>query len=339
MEKNSGQQGLSFSIIVPVYNRPSEIDELLDSLTKQTNRNFEVIIIEDGSYVKCDWVIEKYTTLLDVNYFYKNNSGPGLSRNYGYEKAKGNYCIFLDSDIILPPQYFEVVESELAKGFIDAFGGPEKVHEKFTALQKAINYAMTSIITTGGIRGGKENFDKFYPRSFNMGYSREVFFKTGGFSSMRFGEDIDMSIRIIANGFKTKLIKDAYVYHIRRATIKQFFKQIFNSGIARINLYIKYPASLKLVYIFPSIFLIGLMGLIILSIFASELFLVPILVLMALLMIDSTVRNKSISIGFLSIVTSFIQLTAYGAGFILAFWKRIVFNGSEFAAFTKKFYK
>ncbi|MFP4047278.1 MAG: glycosyltransferase, partial [Bacteroidales bacterium] len=290
---------MKFSLIVPVYNRPNEVEELLESLTKQTRKDFEVVIVEDGSDLKSDTIVDNYKGELDIRYFFKPNSGPGQSRNYGYERAEGNYCIFLDSDCILPPHYFETVRTELANNYVDAFGGPDRAHTSFSKLQKAINYSMTSFFTTGGIRGGKKKLDKFFPRSFNMGYSREVFDKTQGFSKMRFGEDIDMSIRIIENGFHTKLIPEAYVYHKRRTNLRQFFKQVFNSGIARINLYKRHPQSLKPVHFAPALFTIGTILLVILAFIVSPYFLIPNLVHIILLFFDSMIKNKNASIAFL----------------------------------------
>ena len=231
MEKTKNQD-TKFSFVIPVYNRLEEVEELLASMVSQSVKDFEVIIVEDGSQIKCEEICKKYEKKVDLKYFFKENTGPGQSRNYGVEKATGNYIIFLDSDCVLPNNYFEIVEALIKKDFVDAFGGPDKAHKDFSLLQKAINYSMTSFFTTGGIRGGSEKVDKFYPRSFNMGYSIDVYKKTNGFSKMRFGEDIDMSIRILENGFKTRLFKDAFVYHKRRTSLKQFFKQVFNSGIA-----------------------------------------------------------------------------------------------------------
>ena len=327
------------SIIVPVYNRPSEVEELLESLGKQTDRDFEVVIVEDGSTKTCKEVTEGYASQLNVHYFFKENTGPGPSRNYGFEKAKGNYCIFLDSDCILPGTYLETVKKALVDDYTDAFGGPDRAHESFSPFQKAVNYSMTSFFTTGGIRGGGEKMDKFYPRSFNMGYSREVFNATGGFAGMRFGEDIDMSIRILSSGFRTKLIRDAWVYHKRRTSTRQFFKQVFNSGIARINLFKKHPSSLKLIHFFPALFTLGLITLLVLSALWSPWFLAPVALHLLLLLADSSARNRSFRIGLLSLFTSYIQLTGYGLGFLLAVWKRIILGGGEFSAFTKKFYR
>ncbi len=330
---------LKFSFIIPVYNRPDEVNELLESMKNQSKQGFEVVIVEDGSQIKCDQIIEKYNRVLEISYFFKPNSGPGQSRNYGYERAQGNYCIFLDSDVILPSDYFKIVTEHLEKEFIDAFGGPDEAHEDFTPIQKAINYSMTSFLTTGGIRGGNEKVDKFYPRSFNMGYTREVFEKTGGFAKMRFGEDIDMSIRILGNGFKTKLIKEAFVYHKRRTNLRQFFKQVSNSGIARINLYKRHPQSLKLVHLAPAVFTIGFIFIVILSLFTSLHLLWVLVFYSALLFFDSSIKNKSTYIGFLSVITGNMQLLSYGFGFLLAVWRRLILGKDEFAVFERNFYK
>lgn len=228
---------MKYSVIIPVYNRPDEVNELLESLTLQTCKDFEVVVVEDGSSIPCQEVVEKYSDRLDIHYYNKPNSGPGQTRNYGAERSHGEYLIILDSDCILPPGYFEAVEKELQSSPVDAFGGPDRAHASFTDIQKAINYSMTSFFTTGGIRGGKKKMDKFYPRSFNMGVRRSVYQTLGGFSKMRFGEDIDFSIRIFKAGYRCCLFPSAWVYHKRRTDLKKFFKQVHNSGIARINLY------------------------------------------------------------------------------------------------------
>jgi glycosyltransferase involved in cell wall biosynthesis len=336
--KKDMKEKLTISFIIPVYNRPDEIQELLQSMFEQTQNNFEVVVVEDGSEIKCQHICQQFKDKLDIKYFFKSNSGPGQSRNYGFEKASGNYGIFLDSDCLLPPNYFKTVHYHLQNHFVDCFGGPDRAHPSFSLLQKAINYSMTSFFTTGGIRGNSEKMDKFFPRSFNMGYSKSVFLTTKGFSKMRFGEDIDMSLRILKHNFKTKLIKDAFVYHKRRTNFRQFFKQIFNSGIARINLYLKYPQSLKVVHIAPALFTIGTVALLLLSIFHSWLFIWPILLHMLLLLLDASIKNKNIRIGLLSIVSSYIQLLAYGLGFISAVWKRLILKKKEFSAYEKTFY-
>ena len=329
---------MKYSFIIPVYNRPDEVDELLDSLTKQSLHNFEVVVVEDGSSVPCKEVADKYTSLLNIHYYNKPNSGPGQTRNYGVERANGEYMLILDSDCILPETYLEEVEKELKRKEADAFGGPDCAHESFSDVQKAINYAMTSFFTTGGIRGGKKKMDKFYPRSFNMGVRKDVYQALGGFSKMRFGEDIDFSIRIFKEGYKCRLFPEAWVWHKRRTDLKKFFKQVHNSGIARINLYKKYPESLKLVHLLPAVFTLGVVFLLFASLVCG--WSLSLLLLFALIIcFDSSLQNKSLRIGLLSVAASFIQLTGYGTGFLLAWWRRCVCGKDEFAAFEKNFYQ
>ena len=329
---------MKYSFFIPVYNRPDEVDELLDSLTRQTFRDFEVVVVEDGSVVPCKDIVDKYADRLSIHYYNKANSGPGQTRNYGVDRASGEYMLILDSDCILPDRYLEAVEAELQRQKADAFGGPDRAHESFTDVQKAINYAMTSFFTTGGIRGGKKKLDKFYPRSFNMGVRKDVYQALGGFSKMRFGEDIDFSIRIFKGGYQCRLFPEAWVWHKRRTDLKKFFKQVHNSGIARINLYKKYPESLKLVHMLPALFTLGIVFLLLASLFwggsLSLLFLFALIVF-----VDASMQNKSLKIGLLAIAASFIQLTGYGTGFLRAWWKRCVCGKSEFAAFEKNFYQ
>jgi len=329
---------IKFSVIIPVYNRPGELKELLESLKNQAYKNFEVIVVEDGSEFKSDSVVQEYDKDLDIKYFYKQNSGPGQSRNYGSEKASGAYHVFFDSDCIIPEKYFEYVNNRLEKEPVDAYGGPDMAHPDFSAVQKSINYSMTSFFTTGGIRGGMKNEKKFHPRSFNMGFSKKVYETTGGFSKMRFGEDVDMSLRIIENGFSTTLIKEAAVYHKRRVDFRKFFKQVYNSGIARINLYKRHPNSLKLVHFLPAGFTIGLLLLLALGIFSGYFFILIGLFIL-LIFFDSLRINKSLNVALLSVVASFVQLTAYGMGFIKSFYKRLILKQDEFHAYKKNFYK
>ena len=346
---------MKYSIIVPVYNRPDEVDELLGSLADQTEKDFEVIIVEDGSSVTCEKVCNGYKATLDIHYFMKENSGPGQSRNYGVARAKGEYVIILDSDVVLPPGYIESVSDELEKAPADAFGGPDKAHSSFTDIQKAISYSMTSFFTTGGIRGSKKKkLDKFYPRSFNMGVRRDVYNKLGGFSKMRFGEDIDFSIRIFKAGCKCRLFPESWVWHKRRTDFRKFFRQVYNSGIARINLYKKYPESLKLVHLLPMVFTVGVLSLVVISAVGRVLMhyddidrwywlcagpWLPILAYCLLIFVDSSKQNRSQKIGLESIAASFVQLMGYGFGFIEAWWKRCVLGKDEFSAFEKTFYK
>ena len=259
---------MKYSIIVPVFNRPDEVDELLESLCSQTLKDFEVVIVEDGSQKPCKDVCDKYAGILDLHYYNKENSGPGQSRNYGVERAQGEYVIILDSDVVLPNGYLAAVNSQLSivnSQFSIAFGGPDASHPSFTPVQKAISYSMTSFFTTGGIRGGKAKLDKFYPRSFNMGIRRDVYQKLGGFSKMRFGEDIDFSYRIVEAGYQPRLFPDAWVWHKRRTDFRKFFRQVYNSGIARINLEKRHPGTLKLVHLLPTVFTLGVIGLILIS--------------------------------------------------------------------------
>lgn len=338
---------MKYSIIVPVFNRPDEIDELLESLTRQTFNDFEVIIVEDGSQKPCKEVCDKYTDKLNLKYFMKENSGPGQSRNYGAERSEGEYLLILDSDVVLPENYLYAIEEELHRDKADAFGGPDRAHNSFTDTQKAISYSMTSFFTTGGIRGGKKKMDKFYPRSFNMGIRREVYNKLRGFSKMRFGEDIDFSIRIFKAGCKCRLFPGAWVYHKRRTDFRKFWRQVYNSGIARINLYKKYPESLKLVHLLPMVFTVGvgiccilaMTGVLIKAPLLTALGLLPLLLYSLLIFTDSSIQNKSTKIGILSIRAAFTQLTGYGCGFIEAWWKRCVQGKDEFSAYQKNFYK
>ncbi|MGP1545794.1 MAG: glycosyltransferase [Prevotella intermedia] len=350
---------MKYSIIVPVFNRPDEVDELLSSLLNQIFTDFEVLIVEDGSQKPCDEVCNKYADRLDLHYFMKPNSGPGQSRNYGAERAKGEYLLILDSDVVLPKGYLNAIEEELKREPADAFGGPDAAHESFTDTQKAISYSMTSFFTTGGIRGGKKKLDKFYPRSFNMGIRRDVYMELEGFSKMRFGEDIDFSIRIFKAGKRCRLFHEAWVWHKRRTDFRKFYRQVYNSGIARINLYKKYPESLKLVHLLPMVFTVGVIFLVLLlciglffsfapslssaskaiGIFLCICAIIPVLLYSLLILLDSTIQNKSIKIGFLSIRAAFVQLMGYGFGFLEAWWKRCIKGKDEFAAFEKNFYK
>lgn len=329
---------MRYSVIIPVYNRPDEVDELLQSLVSQSLKDFEVIVVEDGSSVPCEDVVNKYRNKLDVHYYSKPNSGPGQTRNYGAERSKGEFLLILDSDCILPEGYLQAIEDELHREEADAFGGPDRAHDSFTRVQKAINYAMTSFFTTGGIRGGKKKMDKFYPRSFNMGVRAEAYRALGGFSNMRFGEDIDFSIRIFKAGYRCRLFSEAWVWHKRRTDLKKFFKQVHNSGIARINLYKKYPESLKLVHLLPAVFTVGVVFLLLCSLLCVW-SLLPLALFVLIVFIDASLSNKSVVIGILSVVASFIQLTGYGTGFLRAWWKRCVLGKDAFSAFEKNFYK
>lgn len=321
-----------------MYNRPDEVGELLESLSHQTFTDFEVLVVEDGSQITCRDVVEQYKELLQVVYLMKPNTGPGQTRNYGAERSKGEFLIILDSDCVLPPGYMEALEAELKREKADAFGGPDRAHSSFSPMQKAINYAMTSFFTTGGIRGGKKKMDKFYPRSFNMGVRSEVYKKLEGFSPMRFGEDIDFSLRIFKGGYSCRLFPEAWVWHKRRTDLRKFFKQVYNSGIARINLQKRHPGSLKIVHLLPAVFTVGAAFLLLGSLFCVW-SLLPLFLFAFLILLDASLKERSIYIGILAIGASFVQLTGYGSGFIRAWWRRCVCGHDEFEAFRKNFYK
>ena len=351
---------MKYSIIVPVYNRPDEVSELLESLSSQTAKDFEVIVVEDGSQKTCKDVCDKFADILDLHYYDKENSGPGQSRNYGAERANGEYLIVLDSDVVVPSGFIHAIDQELTANSqqpVAAWGGPDAAHESFTPVQKAISYSMTSFFTTGGIRGGKKKLDKFYPRSFNMGIRRDVYQLLGGFSKMRFGEDIDFSYRIVEAGYQPRLFPKAWVWHKRRTDFRKFFRQVYNSGIARINLEKRHPGTLKLVHLLPTVFTIGVISLILIGAFGRIMMvygnpddfrlwywvvvaaLAPILFYCLVILIDSTRQSRSLKVGFLSIPAAFTQLMGYGLGFIESWWKRCVLKQDEFQAFEKNFYK
>ncbi len=329
---------MRYSIVIPVYNRPDEVNELLAGLCEQTCRDFEVLVVEDGSAVPCREVVESYAGRLDLHYYEKPNSGPGQSRNYGVERASGAYVIILDSDVVLPPDYLAAIDAELAADPCDAFGGPDRAHPSFTPMQKAINYAMTSFFTTGGIRGGKKKLDKFYPRSFNMGVRTAVYRELGGFSDMRFGEDIDFSTRIFRGGYSCRLLPEAWVWHKRRTDLRKFFKQVHNSGIARIHLTKRHPGTLKLVHLLPAVFTLGCLLCLLVAPFWPW-SLLPLLLFSLIVLVDASVRERSVGVGLRAVAASFVQLTGYGSGFLRAWWTRCVLGRGEFEAFRKNFYK
>ncbi|MDX1327810.1 MAG: glycosyltransferase [Arenibacter sp.] len=308
---------LYFSFIVPVYNRPNEVDELLQSLSLLDYKApFEVVIVEDGSTMSAEQVVDGYRNKLDITYLKKDNSGPGSSRNYGMERAKGNYFIVLDSDCIIPPQYLGLVDAALNKDYVDCFGGPDAAHTSFSQVQKAINYAMTSVLTTGGIRGSKKAVGKFQPRSFNMGISKQAFEKTQGFGNIHPGEDPDLTFRIWEAGFKTKLIPEAYVYHKRRIDWGKFYTQVKKFGMVRPILNQWYPDTAKITYWFPSLFSLGLLCSFVLMFFG---FLTPIaiyLLYFGVLFVHSYIENKSVKVAFLSLIAVTIQFFGYGFGFL-----------------------
>ena len=294
---------MRFSIIIPVYNRPQEVDELLESLCVQTLKDFEVVVVEDGSTEKCDTVCEKYKDRLALSYHFKPNSGPGPSRNYGAERSQGEYLIILDSDVIVPENYLEIVQQELDREPCDAFGGPDRAHASFTPIQKAINYSMTSFFTTGGIRGGKKKMDKFYPRSFNLGIRKNVYEALGGFAPMRYGEDIDLSTRIFNGGYSCRLFPEAFVYHKRRVKFSSFFRQVKHSVACLVHLILAFILTGRFSW-------------------WALLWLASILLYAMMVFVDSLIKNKNLKVALLSVPASYCQLFGYGLGFIGAFFRK-----------------
>ncbi|PQL93561.1 glycosyltransferase [Apibacter adventoris] len=359
-----GDLRVQFSLIIAVYNRKDELRELLNSLVEQTDKNFEVIIVDDGSAEKLESVALNYSGKLDIKYDYKQNSGAGLARNYGCKKANGNYFIFLDSDCIVPKHYIENVRKELYTRYTDAFGGADAADKNFNTLQKAISYSMTSLFTTGGIRGNKKSVDKFQPRSFNMGISREAFQDTGGFSELRVGEDPDLTLTLWEKGFQTRFFPDCKVFHKRRATLNKFARQVYHFGIARPILNQRHPTYAKITFWFPSLFMIGTIIAVLCGLFyffisqklyhfavwgaysstitaIREISLIPFILLCIysiLLISDSSIKNKSLTVGLLSWITTFIQFFSYGFGFLQSFIVLNILKQKPQKAFPSHFY-
>ncbi|AZQ44021.1 glycosyltransferase [Nonlabens ponticola] len=331
-------QPLEYSFIIPVYNRPDEVEALLSSLSRlEFERAFEVVIIEDGSMDRCDGVCSRFRESLNISYFYKKNTGPGDSRNYGMQHANGNYFIILDSDCIIPDQYLNHVDAYLSINYVDCYGGPDAAHENFTVLQKAINYSMTSILTTGGIRGGDVQVNKFQPRSFNMGLSKEAFEATGGYGNIHPGEDPDLSIRLWNAGYKTALINEAHVYHERRTSWRLFYKQVRKFGMVRVILNKWHPSTAKLTYWFPTLFCVFVAMAILWAICGWFWYLYLVLVYVAIVFIHSTFKN-GFKVGTYSVMATLIQFTGYGLGFLTSFIQINVRGRDEREAFPHLFF-
>ncbi len=329
-----------FSLIIPVFNRPDEIAELLESLLQlDYKEDYEIVIVEDGSSIKCDDVVRDYGGKLNISYYFKENSGPGNSRNYGMQKAKGNYFIIFDSDCIIPKTYLTEVANALKQDYVDCFGGPDKALDSFSDIQKAINFAMTSFLTTGGIRGSSEKIDKFQPRSFNMGLSRKAFESSNGFGNIHPGEDPVLSIRLWKLGFETQLFPTAFVYHKRRIDWEKFYIQVNKFGKARPILNSWYPQYNKITFFFPSVFIIGFAVALILLIFTYDSFLQLYFIYFLVLFLVSTYQNKSIKVGFLSIKAVWKQFYGYGTGFMESFLKIIILKQKPQEAFPELFFK
>lgn len=323
MSTFAGMQHPKYSVIVPVYNRPEEVNELLNSLTHQTCDNFEVIIIEDGSVNTCMDVVNIYRDRLQIEYVFKENAGPGPARNVGYSMSKGDYMVVFDSDCIIPPNYFQIVDEALKSNSFDAWGGPDQAHDNFTILQRAMAYTMSSVLTTGGIRGSKKGVGAFQPRSFNMGISRKVFEKTGGFKLSRLAEDIELSIRMRQLGFNVALLSDAFVYHKRRTSLKQFYNQVSGFGKGRVQVGQEHQGEIRLIHWFPSGFLTGMLVAFLLLLFSpllASIMLIGYTFYLLAIFVDAYRVNKSLLVALLSIPAAFVQLTGYGYGFLKQFF-------------------
>jgi glycosyltransferase involved in cell wall biosynthesis len=308
-----------YSIIVPVYNRPQELQELLQSVVLQNRQDIEVIVVEDGSAIRCEDVVNAFRDKLDLKYIYKTNSGPGPSRNVGFEKALGEYFVVFDSDCILPENYFVAVDNGLSTLKLDAWGGPDKGHENFTTLQRAMAYTMSSVLTTGGIRGGKQRVGWFQPRSFNMGISRKVYAETGGFHFDRFAEDIELSIRMKKQGFRVGLIPDAFVYHKRRTSLAEFYKQVSNFGRGRAQVGKKHPSEVRLTHWFPSFFAIGTIAMVLsilidMRVFSAAFFF--FIFYLTAILLHSLLTTRNLGVAIMSVPSALIQFFGYGLGFL-----------------------
>lgn len=329
-----------YSFIVPVYNRPQEIDELLQSLTHQSYKDdFEVVVVEDGSTIDAKDIVEKYKDILDVSYYYKSNSGPGESRNYGMTRAKGDYFIILDSDCIIPPDYLTKVQEYLTQDYVDCFGGPDAALSSFSKVQKAINFSMTSVLTTGGIRGASQRIGKFQPRSFNMGISKKAFIQSKGFGKIHPGEDPDLTIRLWNLGYDSELFPQAFVYHKRRIDWYKFYTQVNKFGKARPILNKRYPAYSKITYWFPLIFIIGCVLSIILALLGNYLPLMCYTFYILLIFILASLKEKNFSIGALAVLATFVQFYGYAKGFLESYYKIFLLNKSPEKAMPEMFFK
>lgn len=332
---------IKISVVIPVYNRPEELKELLDSLTIQHYKDqTEVIIIEDGSSLTSEESVAQFRNQLNIKYIKQENAGPSAARNCGAKDAEGQYLFFFDSDCALPSDFFDKIHSSLQKNDYDCFGTKDTAHSFFSPIQKAISYSMTSFFTTGGIRGGKEGkMDAFYPRSYSMGVRKSVFDQVNGFAAdMRYGEDIDFSLRVKEAGYKIGLVSETFVYHKRRSTFRSFFKQTFCSGTARIDLARRHKGALRIVHLLPSCAVLGLVALVVLSVCVSWLFLLPIVAYAALIFADSYRSFRSVDVSLLSLRASACQICGYGLGFLYNLWERFVMRRKNTVAFKKNLY-
>ncbi|HJX71736.1 MAG TPA: glycosyltransferase [Bacteroidales bacterium] len=321
-----------YSVVLPTYGRPGDVEEFLDSLTRQEYNDFEILVVDATADDSVRQVAEKYLDKLKLNFIYKKGLGISESRNLGVKLSKGGFVVFIDSDCVVPPSYFTEIEKYLSLNKVDAFGGPDAASKDFTHSQKAINYVMTSFLTTGGIRGKAKRIGRFEPRSFNMGVSRKAFDAVGGYSGMKVAEDIDLSMRLHQAGFKTALIPDAYVYHKRKANLHKFLVQMFMYGKARIDLFMRHREALKITYLMPLFFLIYLLAGLASAFFSKVLFILFLasLIFYALaVFIDSSIQNRSLAAGILSVFAAYGFLVCYGSGLIYNIFRRIVLGKKE----------
>lgn len=331
---------INFSFIVPVYNRPEEIRELLQSMKLlDYSSDFEVVIVEDGSTLSSQDIIEEYKDSLQISYFQKANSGPGDSRNYGMKRGKGNYFLILDSDVLLPRDYLVEVEKNLQVNFVHCFGGPDTAHDGFSDLQKAINYAMTSYLTTGGIRGRERQTGTFEPRSFNMGLSKEAFEASHGFGAIHPGEDPDLVLRLRDIGYQSALISTARVFHKRRISWSKFYKQVHKFGMVRPILNKWHPRSRKLTYWFPTIFSLGLILSLVLLLIGNGLLVYLYGFYFLLILLHASYVNKSFKIGIFTIWASLVQFLGYGYGFCKTSFYISLLNQDPKKRFPQLFFK
>ncbi|PQB04026.1 glycosyltransferase [Aureitalea marina] len=329
----------SYSFVVPVFNRPDEIQELLVSMTQQTTGiPFEVVIVEDGSSQSCEHIIKRFDTKLNITYLVKANTGPGHSRNYGMERASGNYFLILDSDCILPPEYLEEVDRYLDSDFHHCFGGSDAAHPEFNEFQKAVSHVMTSFLTTGGIRGSSRAVSQFEPRSFNMGLSREAYEQSGGFGRIHPGEDPDLSLRLLEQGYKTTFVPNAFVYHKRRIDLNKFYRQVRKFGLVRPIISLWHPSSAKITFWFPSFFVLGVLISVLLGVLQSSLYMVPLLVYCLLIMLEASLRSGGLKVGILAVLVLFVQFFGYGLAFLESTTKIRILGSDPESAYPELFF-
>lgn len=308
-------------------------------MEQKPDANPEIIVVEDGSSKSSSAIVRKFDESLRIKYCFKKNSGPGDSRNYGMERASGDYFILLDSDCILPKDYLSIIETALQKDYVDAFGGPDAAHESFSSWQKAINYSMTSFLTTGGLRNIETASRKFQLRSFNMGLSKKAFAMTGGFSKQRIGEDIDLNFKLLKSGCSTRLISEAFVFHKRRTSLYSFYKQTNNFGAARPILNKMHPGSSKLSYWLPSLFVLGFLTACAFLYFEFVSGIVLYGLYTFLVLLDSFAKTRSAGVAINSVLAVYVQFFGYGLGYLRSVFRLYVRRVDIKAAFPGMFSK